>query len=252
MYFRAISGHGRRIAPGSRPAEGRRTILGSLPEEAQRVNIPADQAVSLLHEAAYGTLATNAASLPGYPFATVVPFVTDQGHAPVICISALAEHTRNLLADPRVSLSVVQPGTADVQNARRLTLVGDAARFAPGPAGLARYLRYEPAAEPLLALDFQFFRISPKTIRFIGGVARMGWIGEDAWRDLPQMPPQTEEDLVRAMSLAAPSGVRVLGVDCHGIDYEIGGMRKRRGFPVAPLPPDAVEKTALALVASLG
>ena len=216
------------------------------------MEIPIDQAVSLIHEAAYGTLATNAAALPGYPYATVVPFVADHANAPVICVSALAEHTRNLLADPRVSLSVLQPGATDVQNARRLTLAGDAARFEPGPAELARYLRYEPAAEPLLALDFHFFRISPKTIRFIGGIARMGWIGEDAWRALPQVPPDTEAGLVQAMSLAAPAGVRVLGVDCHGIDYEIAGLRKRRGFPAAPLPLEAMEAAALGFVAGLG
>ncbi|MFJ1259097.1 HugZ family protein [Cupriavidus sp. CuC1] len=215
------------------------------------MEIPIDQVVSLLHEAAYGTLATHACALPGYPYATVVPFVTDPASAPVICVSALAEHTRNLLADARVSLSVLQPGAADVQNARRLTLVGDAARFEPNADELARYLRYEPAAEPLLALDFQFFRIRPTAIRFIGGVGRMGWIGQAAWDALPQVPPGIEAGIVQAVCLAAPGGVRVLGVDGYGIDYEIAGRRSRMCFPHGPISLDAVEKTALALTASL-
>ncbi|GAB7541721.1 HugZ family pyridoxamine 5'-phosphate oxidase [Cupriavidus sp. 8B] len=215
------------------------------------MEIPIDQVVSLLHEAAYGTLATHACALPGYPYATVVPFVTDPASAPVICVSALAEHTRNLLADARVSLSVLQPGAADVQNARRLTLVGDAARFEPNADELARYLRYEPAAEPLLALDFQFFRIRPTAIRFIGGVGRMGWIGQAAWDALPQVPPGIEAGIVQAVCLAAPGGVRVLGVDGYGIDYEIAGRRSRMCFPHGPISLDAVEKTALAFAASL-
>lgn len=217
----------------------------------KNVEVPIDQVVSLLHEAAFGTLATHARTLPGYPYATVVPFVTDLASAPVICVSALAEHTRNLLADARVSLSVLQAGASDVQNARRLTLVGDAARIAPNADELARYLRYEPAAKPLLALDFQFFRIRPTAIRFIGGVGRMGWIGAAAWDALPQVPPGIEAGIVQAVSLAAPGGVRVLGVDGYGIDYESAGRRGRRGFTHAPIALDALETTALALAASL-
>lgn len=216
------------------------------------MDIPIEQAVSLLHEAAYGTLATHASALPGYPYATVVPFVPDQSGAPVICVSALAEHTRNLLADARVSLSVLQPGATDVQNARRLTLVGEATPFEPDPDALARFLRYEPATQHLLTLDFQFFRLIPKTIRFIGGVGRMGWLGEEEWRAMPQVPAGTEVNLLREMSLAAPNGVRLLGVDCYGVDYEVAGRRNRQRFAHAPVAPAAVHKTALGLVASLG
>lgn len=227
-------------------------MLGSRTDKgAKNVEVPIDQVVSLLHEAAYGTLATHACALPGYPYATVVPFVTDAASAPVICVSALAEHTRNLLVDARVSLSVLQPGAADVQNAPRLTLVGDAARIDPNADELARYLRYAPATEPLLALDFQFFRIHPSAIRFIAGVGRMGWIGLSAWDALPQVPPGVEAGIVQAASLAAPGGVRVLGVDGYGIDYDIAGRRRRRCFPHAPIALDALEATALALAASL-
>jgi putative heme iron utilization protein len=62
-----------------------------------------EHAIHLLHEAAYGTLATHSAILPGYPYATVVPYVPDETQRPVVCLSALAEHTKNLLADSRVS-----------------------------------------------------------------------------------------------------------------------------------------------------
>lgn len=71
---------------------------------------------------------------------------------------------------------MLQPGPTDVQTARRLTVIGDAEPFEPSPAFLARYLRYEPGAEQLLALDFMFFRLSTRKVRFIEGLGRMGWL----------------------------------------------------------------------------
>ncbi len=90
-----------------------------------------EPALTLLHTCTHGTLATHSTTLPGYPFATAVPYVLDDRHRPILCISALAAHTKNLLADPRVSLSVVQPGADEVQDTARLTLVADAVRIEP-------------------------------------------------------------------------------------------------------------------------
>ncbi|WER50417.1 pyridoxamine 5'-phosphate oxidase family protein [Cupriavidus sp. WKF15] len=210
-----------------------------------------EHAINLLHEASYGTLATNSALLPGYPYATVVPYVPGEAHNPVICISALAEHTKNLLADSRISLSVLQPGVIDVQAARRLTIVGEAERFAPSSAVLSRYLRYEPGAEQLLALDFAPFRLKPTKIRFIAGVGRMGWVESSVLETMPQVQEQEELNLVREMSRIVPTGIRVLGVDCYGIDYEINGRRARQSFPNAPLACGALEKASLSIARSL-
>jgi putative heme iron utilization protein len=211
-----------------------------------------EQAIHLLHEAAFGTLATHSAVLAGYPYATVVPYVPDYAHYPLICISALAEHTRNLHADARASLSVLQPGATDVQASSRLTLVADAERFEPDAALLERFLRYEPGAERLLALDFTFFRLTPVKIRLIVGVGRMGWVEREDLDAAPQLHAQEESALVSGMSRTVPTGVRVLGIDRYGVDFEIAGVRRRQRFSASATTADAVEQAAQAIAREHG
>ena len=45
----------------------------------------------------------------GYPFGSVVSYGLDESGEPLFVISQLAEHTRNLGADPRASLLVTEP-----------------------------------------------------------------------------------------------------------------------------------------------
>ena len=81
------------------------------------MKLAVEPTVNFLHKPAYSTLATQSAQFPGYPYATVVPNVLDECHRPLLLVSALAEHTKNLLADPRVSFSLIEPGAESVQTA---------------------------------------------------------------------------------------------------------------------------------------
>lgn len=189
-----------------------------------------ESVINLLHLAEFSTLATQSQQLPGYPYATVVPIVLDENHRPLLLVSRLAEHTKNLLADPRVSLSLVEPGTAKVQTAVRITLLGDAEQFQPDDLLKTRYLRYLPDAAQYLELDFMFFRINPRRIRFIAGIGKMGWLEAAAWGALPSLSLEKERVLVDTAQQAAPTGIRILGVDRFGIDYEADGFRDRQKF----------------------
>jgi hypothetical protein len=186
--------------------------------------------IDLLHGATYGTLATQSARLPGYPYATVVPNVLDECHRPLLLVSALAEHTKNLIADPRLSLSLLEPNCANIQTASRLTLIGDAEPFEPCEMLQARYLRYLPDAEQYLQLDFMFFRIVPKRLRSIAGLGRMGWLEADDFSMLPSLSLMTEARLLYSVQQAVPEGISILGIDCYGIDYLADGLRRRQGF----------------------
>lgn len=64
--------------------------------------------IDLLHSATDAALATHSTTIEGYPFATAVPFVADAHHRPVFLLSGLAEHTRNLAANPRASLMIMK------------------------------------------------------------------------------------------------------------------------------------------------
>lgn len=132
-----------------------------------------------------GVLATLSLELPGYPFGSLTPYVTTHEGQLVVYVSSIAQHTRNMQADPRVSLTVVEPGAGNRQALGRVTVVGDAA-LVPGPALAAvtrRYLRFFPEAEAYAGThDFAFFWIVPRRVRYIGGFGRIFWIEADEWR----------------------------------------------------------------------
>ena len=116
----------------------------------------------------------------GAPFVSMVPFaLAEDGSAFFVHVSALAAHTRDMLADPRVSLLVVDaesPG-APPQALPRLTVVGTAAQLAADSPERSRarafYLVRFPDAEPMFDFaDFSLFAIRPTSLRWVGGFAQ--------------------------------------------------------------------------------
>ena len=102
--------------------------------------IPLGDCLSLLHRCQSAALATHSLALPGYPFVTVLPFAIGPDHSPWLLMSGLAEHCRNVQADPRVSL-LLQPPAGQVWEQARMTLSGDLHAETPDEALLARLLR---------------------------------------------------------------------------------------------------------------
>ena len=194
----------------------------------------------LLHSQSAGALATQSAQMPGYPFATALPYVPDEFHRPVFLLSRLAEHTKNLLADPHASLLVTVSGEADVLESARMTVVGDAVVIDASDALRRRYLRYRPEAEQYLALgDFLFVALTPVRCRYIAGFAQMGWLEAAEWKNAAVLPPEQEEEL-----LARCGNASVLGIDYYGVDLlqggKNGGKRKRLQFAAACHTPDDI------------
>jgi putative heme iron utilization protein len=205
-----------------------------------------DEARRYLRGHRSGVLATLSAKLGGYPFGSIVPFVLDGDCRPVILISALAEHTRNLAADPRTSL-IVHDYADDVQAGTRLTLVGDAARLADDAAVRALYLRRFPAARELLALgDFSFWALAPQRLLFIRGFGRIQWIDSAEFAPPPNSLAEAEAAVVAHMNAdhtvaladycrhyhgVTPVAVEMTGIDCDGFDVRADGQLLRFGFP---------------------
>lgn len=184
-------------------------------------------AIHLLHGTAHAVLATHSTQMPGYPYATAVPLVVDEAQRPLLLISALAEHTKNLLADGRASLAVSEPGPANIQNAARLTLLGRFEPVQPPPETVARYLRYQPDAGHYLQLDFMFFRMSIERTRYIGGVGRMGWLESTDWQGIEVLAAGGEAALLKEAARHTPAGIELIGLDAHGLDYVVDGRRQR-------------------------
>jgi putative heme iron utilization protein len=96
----------------------------------------------------------------------------------------LAEHTKNLEADPRASLLVAETGADDPLANGRVTILGLCTRV-EGDGGRARtaFLSVHPNAAYYADFrDFSFWNLRVNAIRYIGGYGRMSWIGEDDWK----------------------------------------------------------------------
>lgn len=141
----------------------------------------ASEALQFLRSTQRGILSTHSTKFDGYPFGSVAPFVLDHDCQPVLLISSIAEHTKNIIANPKVSL-LVFTGDEDLQANARLTVLGNAVKINKEDANLrARYLRYLPQAAGYFDMhDFSFYRIEIAQMRYIAGFGKMGWLsGED-------------------------------------------------------------------------
>lgn len=202
---------------------------------------------TLLRTARSGALGTHSLAVPGHPFVSLVTFVPDSALRPVCLLSGLAEHTRNLRADPRASLLVEEGGPHPLERAR-VTLLGEMVEFDPEDVERGRFLRFSPESADYLQLgDFRFFRLEPARLRFIGGFARMGW------SDPPKPPscltPAEEKALLDALAAFVPSGVTLLGVDVEGLDLSIAGVHRRIPvYPEAGAPPALLAAARAALL----
>ncbi|MGE3772012.1 MAG: HugZ family protein [Gammaproteobacteria bacterium] len=125
-----------------------------------------------------GVLATISVAVPGYPFGSVVPFCLDRAGRPIVLIANIAQHRKNLVADPKVSLTVFDRGADDLQSNGRLTLIADAVPVAADDADtMTRYYRYFPESQDYhLTHSFEFWRLQSKRIRYIGGFGAIHWL----------------------------------------------------------------------------
>jgi putative heme iron utilization protein len=144
-----------------------------------------DQAITarrLLYHQSFGVLSTHSIDVEGYPFGSIAPYTLDYDGQPAILISEIAQHTRNIKHNNKVSLTVFDPRAEDPQAGSRLTWIGDAESIDPSETDVReRYLRYFPASESYFEThDFSFYRIRLRRARFIGGFGQIFWIEPDA------------------------------------------------------------------------
>lgn len=136
---------------------------------------PARLARSLLRRSRQGALATLMAG-SGDPYCSLVNLASHPDGSPILLISRLALHTRNILADARVSLMLDERAEGDPLEGARIMLGGQAEEVTEAERELVRrrYLAAQPSAEAFVEFkDFSFFVIRPHGAHLVAGFGRI-------------------------------------------------------------------------------
>lgn len=211
---------------------------------------PAKLAKSLLRRSRQGALATLMAG-SGDPYCSLVNLASHPDGSPILLISDLALHTRNILADNRVSLMLDERAAGDPLEGARIMLSGRAEQAGADKELLhRRYLNAHPSAEAFVSFkDFSFFRIRPTGTHLVAGFGRIVDLKpEQVLTDLTGAEDllAAEEGAVEHMNadhrdamglyatklLGAPDGDwRCTGCDPEGLDMQEGQTALRLDFP---------------------
>jgi putative heme iron utilization protein len=205
----------------------------------------------------------------GHPFGSVTPYCLDRQGRPVILISEIAQHTKNIGADPRVCLTVLAGG-ADVQASGRLSVLARAERVGEESDDVAeRYYRRFPASGGYHeAHDFFFAQLEPVRLRWIGGFGDIRWIEPG---DLLLANPFTRaqetaivghmnedhQDAMRGycrklagLAVADDAEVTMAGIDAEGCDLLAAGQHVRLIFPEPVATPADARQRLVAMARS--
>src|SRR5215831_17273697 len=135
---------------------------------------------ALLASESVGVLSTISVHRAGYPYGSVTPYALSGAGAPLLLLSSLAAHTKNLTADPRACLFVGdRTAAADPQAGARVSLLGRAVPVgaAAEPDARARYLARWPQAGSYFQMrDFALWQISVEELRLIAGFGEIRWL----------------------------------------------------------------------------
>lgn len=117
----------------------------------------------------------------GWPYVSLVLVAPDDKGWPLLLLSDLAEHSKNIKADGRVSLLFDgTAGMAEPLAGSRLTLMGRI-EAAPDAAALARYVARHPEAEAWVGMpDFRLYRLAPARGHLVAGFGRIARIDATA------------------------------------------------------------------------
>jgi heme oxygenase (biliverdin-IX-beta and delta-forming) len=205
-------------------------------------------AKKLLRESRSGVLATLMTG-SGDPYCSLVNVATLADGSPVVLISRLAVHTRNILADARVSLMLEERKEGDPLQGARVMLQGTA-RLSDDPEARRRYLDRQPEAEMFAGFaDFGFYTIDVSGAHLVAGFGRIvDLAASDILLDLsgaetivaaePEVVAHMNADHAQAVRLyatrllGAPDGEwRCAGYDPEGLELQNGRTALRLNFP---------------------
>mmetsp|Transcript_17302 Transcript_17302/g.25860 ORF Transcript_17302/g.25860 Transcript_17302/m.25860 type:complete len:358 (+) Transcript_17302:42-1115(+) len=132
----------------------------------------------------FAVISTNSKSMDGYPNGSVVAFAPDEDGNPLFVFSGMSSHTKDVLSDPRCSLTVASKqfkGAAD----GRVNLIGKTTLIPKEEreAAKATYLKKHPGAFWIEFGDFNLFKMEIEKVNFVGGFARAGSVSPEEYKE---------------------------------------------------------------------
>lgn len=227
---------------------------------------PSRAVKSLLRRSRQGALAT-LMSGSGDPYCSLVNVASHPDGSPILLISRLAIHTRNLLADARVSLMLDERVEGDPLEGSRIMLSGHADEItSKREIARQRYLNAHPTAEVFAGFkDFSFFRIRPTGTHLVAGFGRiLDLKPEEFLTDVSDADAlvEAEQGAVEHMNTdhqealglyatrllgAAAADWRCSGIDPEGIDLQADNRTLRLDFPERVTSPGELRKVLVRL-----
>jgi hypothetical protein len=222
---------------------------------------------SLLRRSRQGALATLMAG-SGDPYCSLVNVASHADGSPILLISRLALHTRNILGDPRVSLMLDERAEGDPLEGSRIMLAGRAEEAKASELELLRrrYLNAHPTAEAFVDfMDFSFFRIHPTAVHLVAGFGRIVDLSpqqflsdisdaaalldaEQGAIDHMNADHREATNLYATRLLGAEAADwRCTGCDPGGLDLQAGGKTLRLDFPERVTGPAELRKMLVRL-----
>jgi len=212
---------------------------------------PGRVARSLLRRRREGALATLMAG-SGDPYCSLVNVASHPDGSPILLISRLAVHTKNVLADARVSLMLDERVEGDPLEGSRIMLSGRVEEVAGPDSEIVRrrYLNAHPSAEAFVNFkDFSFFLIRPSGTHLVAGFGRIVDLKPEQFlTDISDAAAlvEAEQGAVEHMNAdhreatnlyatrllgAEPADWRCTGCDPDGIDLQAEAKTLRLDFP---------------------
>lgn len=205
---------------------------------------PAQTARRLLRRLDRASLAT---AREGWPYVSLVLAAVDHDAAPLLLLSALAEHTKNIARDPRVSLLFDGTlGRDDPLTGARVTVMGEA-RPVDDERLVARFTARHPTAAAYAGFaDFRIYRLDIDRAHLVAGFGRIDWIaaGDLCFPAAPELAA-AEAEIVQHMNSdhadtvalyaarlahTQAEGWRLTGIDPEGLDLRRAGEVARLDF----------------------
>ncbi|MZR29736.1 HugZ family protein [Sneathiella litorea] len=219
----------------------------------------------LLRRATTASLATNM-STDTYPYASLVLMATDPAGQPLLLLSDLAVHSRNIANNAHVSLLISEePDNRDPLTLSRISVEGV---LDPVEESVlkARYLRRYPSARDFAEFaDFRLYRMTVARAHLVAGFGKIHWIGQDEFLTNPGFLANgdAETDIIKHMNedhagavqelMTASTGEgtdgwEICGIDIDGIDLRRGWQYERILFSSPVTSPDDVRLRVIELL----